>query len=240
MSKIEWTDETINPVVGCQKISNGCLNCYAERFARRLKGQGLWQYQDIVNKSGWTGRVNFIESELEKPLKWKKPRRIFIGSMCDLFYSKHRQAFFTRISKIFYEAPQHTYLILTKRPDEMIFTLKSIYPGSPPPNVWLGVTVEHLSYTWRIEVLSELNVLNKFVSVEPMLSPIDLKEFLPGLDWVICGAETGQGKRELKLEWAIDLQGQCRRAGVPFFFKKDSAGQWPKGLARDLPVKMGF
>ncbi len=252
MSKIEWTDKTINPAVGCSKISSGCKHCYAERMARRLKSMGYPQYQRVVNGDGWTGNVAFVRKELEKSLHWKKPRKIFVGSMGDLFHGEYYINRFMQISKIFTQRPEHTFQILTKRPKEMSKAVQACYAWRPPPNVWLGVTVENQRYDGRILDLMDIPAAVRFVSVEPMLGPVDLhigdnqeaviwrrlhggsyqREFI---HWVICGAETGPGKRPMSIEWAFDLQEQCRAAGVPFFFKKDSKGEYPAGLAREFP-----
>ena len=208
-SKIEWTGSTWNPVTGCTKLSTGCKNCYAERIALRLKAAGL---QNYVN--GF--RVTLHPHTLKIPLHWKQPRTIFVNSMSDLF---HRDVPFDFISKIFdimCQAHHHRFQVLTKRSHRLLQLSPKL---SWPPNVWMGVTVENADYTFRIGHLRQTDAAIKFVSFEPLLSPIphlDLRD----IDWVIVGGESGPGARPMRPEWAIDIRDQCLAADVPFFFKQ--------------------
>lgn len=252
MHKIEWLGEkglTINPIIGCSKISEGCQNCYAERMAKRLAGNpNTPQYKDVA---GWDGEVKFIPSALKRiPGKGK---RVFIGSMGDCFHAEVNWGWLAGIVEYIQLNPQHTFLMLTKRPADMEFFFRTYYVDGilrkhngccggidkcPFPNLWVGVTCENQrTADERIPLLLQIPAARRFVSVEPMLETVDLesphdficqcaacKEITKQLDWVICGAETGANKRLMKTEWALDLKDQCKEAGVPFFFKKDSEG----------------
>jgi protein gp37 len=244
-TKIEWCDETWNPITGCSPISAGCANCYARRMANRLRGRFGYPADDPF-------RVTFHPDRLGKPAEWKKPKRIFVCSMGDLFHDENLKVIYTTgdsaaetvIRQIaFYRDLNHCWLLLTKRPENM-FKVFNNYGATEIkrtiPNLYLGVTVENQAAAEkRIPELLKLRpyASKLIVSVEPMLERIDFApiincaeyhsrkcHFLTGLDWVICGPETGPGKREFKEQWAIDLQRQCERAGVPFFFKGDKLG----------------
>ena len=249
-TKIEWCDETINPIVGCTKISAGCKNCYAEKMAYRLKSMGIKKYQGVVDKNGWTGFLGVDFSVFDKLPK--KPKRIFIGSMGDLFHDHVSIMYHFQIFKTISEFPQHTFLMLTKRPERML----SVVQRMPVcDNLWLGVTVEHPDYLWRIEELLKIPAPVRFVSIEPMLEEINLTyvekneewyNFLTGqcengliktgvfqsrkIDWVIAGPETGPGARPCNPDWIKKLYEQCKEAGIPFFDKRKKG--W---LAREFP-----
>lgn len=259
-SKIEWTDESWNPVVGCSKISEGCKNCYAEKMACRLAHMGHQAYQDVTGyRDGnfyaeWNDDTDIVDGAFEKPLKWKKPRRIFVCSMGDLFhrnvgYEAQKRVFeIIRCSVTVYSL-NHTFMILTKRPESMQAFFSKLQNDKGPdfnrwplPNVWLGVTAENqIRADERIPVLLEIPAKVRFVSVEPMLGPVDLASWFPHyldfsyttdparLDWVICGGETGPGARPMQTEWARNLQQKCEIANVPFFFKKHG-DSWRKAL----------
>ena len=245
-TRIEWCDETINPITGCTPISPGCDNCYAKKLSNRLKGRHGYP-ADYPFMPG-----TFHLSELEKPLKWKKKRRIFISSMGDLFHPSVKYSDFEEIMQVVAETT-HTYIMLTKRPQIMLEHMK-LYTNEEillPDNLWLGVTAENQrTADERIPVLLQIPAAIRFVSVEPMLSGIDLfqakainggpcggggeagpveYDIVSYLDWVICGAETGPGKRPMDLDWARRIRDQCRAAGVPFFFKK-ATGPTPDDL----------
>lgn len=251
MSKIEWTDKTWNPVIGCSNISPACDHCYAEKMAARLasmpKTAGSYVHVIDHEKRCWNGKTHFIESALSKPLHWRKPCRVFVGSMTDLFHPSTPFKWLTQIFDVMFHTPHITYQILTKRPDRMQEFMRDLSASSlggwPFPNVWLGVTVENQEYAdKRIPALLDTPAAVRFVSIEPMLGPIDLGEYLGGerwfasehpmdkwLDWVICGGETGHGSRPLHPDWVRDLRDQCTLAGVPFFFK-----QWGRKAAGHL------
>ena len=281
MTKIEWTEKTWNPVTGCTKCSPGCENCYAEKMARRLQAMGQPKYRDGFN-------VTLQRDVLDEPLRWKKPRMVFVCSMGDLFHKEVPFYFVHEVMRAIHKAPQHVYQILTKRPERMadyFLTYRT------PSYVWLGVTVcNQAEADEKIPVLLGIPATVRFVSVEPMLEPVDLTRWVfdskkwylakcptcnwigstelcgsgdyfahdgcecpkcghecdalsdNGLDWVICGGETGANARPMNPDWARALRDQCKVCGVPFFFKQMAKKQpipddlfireFPKGGAR--------
>jgi protein gp37 len=208
-SKIEWTTATWNPVTGCTKISAGCQNCYAERLALRLKAMGVAHYQN-----GFTTTIH--EQSLPLPLKWKAPRTIFVNSMSDLFHSGVPIAFIEQVFQVMKQAEQHTFQVLTKRPNRALELFDRLPWAS---NVWMGVTVESEAYLERIDQLRRIPSAIRFISLEPLLSSLPELN-LQGIHWVIVGGESGQGARPMKKEWVLNIQEQCRTADVPFFFKQ--------------------
>ncbi len=208
-SEIEWTWSTWNPVTGCSPVSAGCDHCYARRYARRLQAMGQPRY-----RNGFA--VTLHPDSLEIPLKWRKPRLVFVNSMSDVFHQKVPTAFINRIFDTMRRTDQHQFQILTKRSAR----LKGFRPaGGWPANVWLGVTVERSDYAFRIDHLRSTGARTKFLSLEPLLGPLpglDLTE----IDWVILGGESGPRARPLQQDWVIDVKDQCGDAGVPFFFKQ--------------------
>ena len=266
-TKIEWADLTINPTRGCQHCSPGCDNCYAERFAARLalNPKSGKAYAGLVDFKGkWTGRISDYDLSVFDRLP-KTPKRIFVGSMTDLFFSgvndTPRQALTTvegttyefapdimhaRLAMILIELgklPQHTFMFLTKRPEAMREVMQLML-NRPLPNLWLGVTVcNQAEADAKIPALLATPAAKRFVSIEPMLGPVDLWEAKfktygttggltgavtnwkgHGLDWVICGGETGPGARPMHPDWVRGLRDKCKAAEVPFFFK--SWGEW--------------
>lgn len=215
-TKIEWTDKSWNPVTGCTPCSVGCQNCYAKRMARRLAGR--CGYPAAPNEFA----VTFHPGRLDEPLKWRKPRKIFVCSMSDLFHPHVRFPWRHRILLTIDRCPQHTFMLLTKRPGNMryIFSRSAIRP-----NLWLGASICHSEDLWEIPHLIATPAARRFVSFEPLLGPIHISDRLHSLDWVIVGAETGPGKRPMQLDWARSIRDQCQAAGVPFFFKRDSDGK---------------
>ena len=228
-SKIEWTDEVWNPVTGCTKVSEGCKNCYAERIYNQYNASPF-------------SEVSHHYARLEQPLRWKKPRKIFVCSMGDLFHEDVPFEFIDRVFESMIKAHQHTFLILTKRPERMKGYIDSLcednekYDGIPLNNilnhVWLGVSVENQDNLWRVDKLLQIPAAVRFVSVEPMLGEIDfsiLPECEAEIDWVICGSESGPKRRECNIEWVCSLRDQCTMAGVPFFLKQmDIDGKFVK------------
>ena len=208
-SEIEWTEATWNPVTGCTKVSPGCKHCYAERMARRLRAMGQPNY------AGGFG-LTLQPHRLELPLRWKKPQTIFVNSMSDLFHDAVPLAYILAIFDIMGRAHWHRFQVLTKRARRLAELSSEL---SWPPNVWMGVSVESERYCPRIARLRETRARLKFLSLEPLLGPLpDLD--LAGIDWVIVGGESGPGARPMSPAWVIDIRDQCRRAGVPFFFKQ--------------------
>ena len=208
-SSIEWTESTWNPVTGCTKISDGCKNCYAERMAKRLKAMGQPNYAN-----GFEPRTH--EKMLCHPLKWKKPQKIFVNSMSDLFHEKIPKNFILRVFNIMRQAYWHRFQVLTKRA-ERLSALSSKLPWTE--NIWMGVTVEKARFQSRILELQDTPASVKFLSLEPLLGPMP-KIPLKGIGWVIVGGESGPGAREMKKEWVAEVRDQCLTANVPFFFKQ--------------------
>lgn len=208
-SSIEWTEATWNPVTGCSKISPGCRHCYAERMAKRLKAMGATRYAD-----GFSLRTH--DDLLELPLKWRRPRLIFVNSMSDLFHKDVPLDFIQRAFDVMGRARQHTFQVLTKRADR-VAEFAAALPW--PDNVWMGVSVESSAYTSRVLELVKVPAATRFLSVEPLLGPIPELP-LAGIHWVIVGGESGPGARAMPAEWVTDIRDQCQRAKVAFFFKQ--------------------
>jgi protein gp37 len=208
-SKIEWTESTWNPVTGCDKISAGCKNCYAERMACRLKAAGSANYVDGF-------QVTLHEHALEIPLRWKKPRAIFVNSMSDLFHKDVPFHFISRIFDVMCRASHHRFQVLTKRSQRLLQLNSEL---TWPENVWMGVTVESAECAFRIDHLRRTGAAIKFISFEPLLGPIPGIN-LESIGWVIVGGESGPRARPMAPDWAMDLRDQCLAADVPFFFKQ--------------------
>jgi len=229
-SKIEWTESTWNPITGCSKISEGCEHCYAEKMVKRFPH---------IYPNGF--KPTFYEKRLSDPLKWKKPRRIFVCSMGDLFHEDVPLEWIAKVFKVMKDCPQHTFLLLTKRPENALKVEEQVSENIYLPNVWIGVTIESSDHLIRGEILHFLRFKHKFVSLEPLLSRIRIEDlFYPRtfyysvpngshwdiiaqasqIEWVIVGGETGPGAREMKSEWVRDIRDKCIENEVPFFFKK--------------------
>ncbi len=208
-SAIEWTEATWNPVTSCTKISPGCRNCYAERMAKRLKAMGQPNYA-----RGFEPSVH--EQSLSLPLRWKKPRIIFVNSMSDLFHERIPFDFIEAVFAMMRAAHWHTFQVLTKR-SERLWELSNRLPW--PKNVWMGVSVESQEYSWRVDHLRETRAFIKFLSLEPLLGPIpDLD--LDGIGWVVVGGESGPHARPVNAVRVREIRDQCLASGVPFFFKQ--------------------
>jgi len=303
MSKIAWTDETWNPIVGCSKVSAGCANCYAERMAVRLAGMARpgfgaddippanapEHYACVITPGGsWNGTTKLVESALDKPLRWRKPRRVFVCSMSDLFHESVPDEWVDRVFAVMALCPQHCFQLLTKRPERMLSYMRwaghpdtvgrtdrrtkidgSGHIGNhicgfanglswPFPNVHLGVSVENQQCAdERIPVLLQTPAAVRFVSLEPMLGPVDLHRshqlaydggarVMSRIDWVVLGCESGSRRRPCLHEWMVDVVRQCKSAGVPVFVKQVSIdgkvshdmAEWPAELrVREYPSR---
>src|SRR3972149_4562828 len=222
-TSIEWADEVWNPVTGCTKVSQGCKNCYAERIANRFWGER--KFTDL----------QMHPERLEDPLHWKKPRRVFVNSMSDLFHVDVDHEFISDVFRIMERAISHTFMVLTKRPKEMLHWFNTYNAENPLPNVWLGVSAEDQNTTdERIPDLLRTPAAVRFVSCEPLLGPVNLSPWIDWrlshidspqkLDWIICGGESGPNARPMNPDWARSLRDQCVAAEVPFFFKQ--FGEW--------------
>jgi protein gp37 len=208
-SSIEWTESTWNPVTGCTKISEGCAHCYAERMALRLKAMGQKNYIDGF-------KVTLHPHVLDLPLTWKKPQTIFVNSMSDLFHNDIPISFIRKVFDVMERAHWHRFQILTKRA-ERLSELASLLNWSE--NIWIGVTVENCSCSKRIDYLRNIPAAVRFLSLEPLLEPLPNMD-LSDIDWVIVGGESGPGARPMNKKWVLDIQEQCCKANVPFFFKQ--------------------
>lgn len=208
-SPIEWTEATWNPVTGCTKISPGCKHCYAELMALRLQRMGQKNYHDGFN-------LQLQPHMLEHPLKWKKPQSIFVNSMSDLFHKDVPLEYIQQVFGVMRRAHWHRFQVLTKRAERLALLSSQL---DWAPNVWMGVSVESQKYASRIDDLRRTAARVKFLSLEPLLGPLDNLD-LGGIDWVIVGGESGAGARPLQEEWIIDIRNRCQAAGTAFFFKQ--------------------
>lgn len=208
-SAIEWTESTWNPITGCDKVSPGCKNCYAERMARRLKAMGQPNYANGF-------QLTLHEHMIDLPLRWKKPQLIFVNSMSDLFHEAVPLEFILKTIHVMERASWHTFQVLTKRSEKLLnYDSKIDWPN----NVWMGVSVESEDYLYRVEHLRRTHACSKFISFEPLLGPIHEPNF-EGIDWVIAGGESGPKARPLMEEWVVEIKDHCISARVPFFFKQ--------------------
>jgi protein gp37 len=225
-TKIQWTDKVWNPITGCSKVSPGCDNCYAKKMASRLKGRFGYPADEPF-------KVTFHPDRLEEPGHWGAKYKVFVCSMSDLFHESVEPGWFKKIWAIMRVNEHLTFQILTKRPGLALVTIgvDLIFPK----NIWVGVTVENQRQAdFRIPLLNKIPAQTRFLSVEPMLEEIDLSGHLDKIDWVICGAETGQKARKFDPYWAIKIQVQCRDAGIPFFFKSFGPKAMPEPHIRLL------
>lgn len=267
-TKIEWADVVWNPIRGCSRVSRGCERCYAERQAHRFSGEGM-PYEGLTRMTEhgpvWTGKIKLVPELLDQPLHWKKPRRIFVNSMSDLFHEAVPDEFLDQVFAVMATAKKHTFQVLTKRPERMLkyfqeparpdmvywAAYKFGYLGAmcggtkapiPVPNVQLGVSVEDQETAdERIPLLLQTPAAVRFISAEPLLGPIDLLK-MPQLDWVIVGGESGPRARQMQEGWARNLMLQCKAAGVTFFMKQGSQANWPdfnnfESFPEDLRVR---
>ena len=225
-SAIEWTDATWNPVTGCTKVTRGCDNCYAERLAERFRGTPGHPFERGFD-------LTLRPERLSQPLSWKRPRKIFVNSMSDLFHKEIPAEFVDRVFDVMEEADRHVFQILTKRSSLMESYLKRRYEWSNAPrHIWCGVSVEDHMATARIRHLRRAPVAVRFLSIEPLLGPVGDID-LEGISWVIVGGESGPRARPMQERWALDIRDLCERAGVDFFFKQ-WGGPTPKSRGRRL------
>lgn len=208
-SSIEWTEATWNPVTGCTKVSEGCRNCYAHRMAKRLHAMGNHRYANGFN-------VTLQHDLIRKPLEWKKPKRIFVNSMSDLFHKDVPDSFIFSVFETMIEASHHTFQVLTKR-SERLAELGERLPWAN--NIWIGVSVENENVLSRIDNLRKVPADVRFLSCEPLIGPLD-KLNLNGIHWVIVGGESGPGSRPMKEEWVTSIRDQCEEQNTAFFFKQ--------------------
>ena len=230
-STIEWTEATWNPTTGCDQVSRGCDNCYAMALSRRLKAMGQPRYQrdGDPRTSGPGFGLSVHPDALALPLTWRRPRRVFVNSMSDLFHARVPVAFIRQVFDVMAATPQHTYQVLTKRARRLRRLAGSL---AWPDNVWMGVSVEDQQVVDRIADLRKVPAAVRFLSCEPLLGPLPGLS-LEGIGWVIAGGESGPHARPMDPAWAEDLRDQCGQAQVPFFFKQ-WGGRTPKAGGREL------
>ncbi|MBR0987800.1 DUF5131 family protein [Bradyrhizobium liaoningense] len=244
-TSIEWTDATWNPVAGCTVLSPGCTNCYAMRMAARLEAMGAEKYSGLTRKSGersvWTGKLFLDRRALETPKTWRKPRQIFVNSMSDLFHTNVPDSFVHEVWTTMQATPQHTYQILTKRPDRMAAITQAL---PTLKNVWLGTSVESADYFDRIDDLRRVRAVVRFISFEPLLGSVATAD-LSGIHWAIVGGESGPRARPMDPKWVDEIQIACRRYGTAFFFKqwggrnKKASGRLLRGRTYDeMPLRI--
>lgn len=225
MTGIQWTDATWNPTTGCDRISPGCDKCYALTMARRLKGMGQTKYQNDGNPvtSGPGFDLTVHPDTLAEPLRWCKPRRVFVNSMSDLFHARVPWEFIADVWRVMEDTPQHTYQVLTKRAARLPRVLDKIHDAlgltEPLPNVWLGTSIESNDYLSRANALREAPAAVRFISAEPLIGPLpDLD--LWNIDWLIIGGESGPGARPLNVAWVRDLLAETDTTGTAPFVKQ--------------------
>lgn len=208
-TKIEWAESSWNPTIGCNKVSEGCRNCYAEAMAKRLQAMGNKDYKDGF-------KFKMLPQRLDEPKKNRKPTLYFVNSMSDLFHERMDLDFLKQIIQVIKDTPRHQYQILTKRPQRMreYFSVNEI-----PPNIWLGATVEYSKVKSRIDLIRDLDASIKWLSIEPLLDDLGQID-LHGIDWVIVGGESGFNARSMKEDWVLKIKEQCVKQNVAFFFKQ--------------------
>lgn len=210
-STIEWTELTWNPTTGCDKISAGCKNCYAERMSKRLYAMGLEKYNNKF-------KITEHENSLNEPYKWKKRKIVFVNSMSDLFHKDVSDDFILKVFEVMSNT-EHVYQLLTKRAERLLDFDKNIIKGKWPYNVWMGVSVENKKVIDRIDYLRQTNARVKFLSCEPLIGNLPNMN-LEKIDWAIVGGESGPKSRPMKEEWVLDIMKQCEKSNTKFFFKQ--------------------
>jgi protein gp37 len=227
-TQIEWTDSTWNPVSGCSIITSGCTNCYAMEMAKRLEAMGIDKYRGLTRKTGnrtvWNGVVKEDRDALKIPYSWRKPRKIFVNSMSDLFHEQVSDEFILDVWRVMRETPHHNYQILTKRPERMADLVASKVPDILH-NVWLGTSIESADVTPRIQHLKKVPAAIRFISFEPLIGSVGNVD-LNDVHWAIVGGESGRLARPLREEWIDEIYVQCLMFGTAFFFKQ--WGTWGK------------
>lgn len=232
-TKIEWTDEVWNPTTGCTKVSPGCHRCYAMTFAERFRGVPGHYFEggfDLVLRP----------KMLDRPASWRRPRRIFVNSMSDLFHQGVTDGYIGQVFDRMEAVERHTYQLLTKRPERLRRFIRARYGDGPvPQHIWLGVSVENADYAWRVDQLRSINVPVRFISAEPLLGPLDNVDF-SGISWIIVGGESGNGHRAMNGTWVQAIRDRCVNSNIPFFFKqwhkKDTGRELDGQTWGELPV----
>lgn len=231
-TQIEWTDATWNPVAGCSIVTAGCTHCYAMEMAKRLEAMGVEKYAGLTRLSGkrtvWNGLVREDREALAIPRRWKKPRKIFVNSMSDLFHDRVSDTFIAAVWSVMRETPYHNYQILTKRPERMAAFVENKIKDVLP-NVWLGTSIEDARVVSRVDYLRAAPAQTRFISFEPLIGPVGEVD-LADIHWAIVGGESGKAARPIREEWIDEIHRQCVRNGTAFFFKQ--WGTWGKDNKR--------
>ena len=242
-SKIEWTDKTHNFLRGCTRVSEGCRFCYAERLAARFgkaEGNPYQGYSEFKHgQPHWTGKVEVIENKLDQPLRWRKPSLIFVNSMSDTFHESVSDVAISQAFEVMDKAYWHQYQILTKRPERMLEMWESnLLPRGD--NFWYGVSIENVEAAKRCKYLVQMDARVRWVSAEPLLEDITdaIAKYLPDLDWVVCGGESGPLARPMEPEWAYHLYVVCTQSATRYFFKQ-MGGRRNKGVKELIPPLPG-
>lgn len=230
-SGIEWTEVTWNPTTGCDRVSEGCDNCYALAMAKRLKAMGSERYQNDGDPrtSGPGFAISVHPEALSQPYRWSGSRLVFVNSMSDLFHARVPISFVREVFEVIADTPQHTYQVLTKRSARLPKLADKL---DWPDNLWLGVSVENNAHAYRADHLREVPAAVRFLSCEPLIGPLPHLN-LDGIGWVITGGESGPGARPLDVEWVREIRDNCLDSGVPFFHKQ-WGGRTPKAHGREL------
>lgn len=232
ITQIEWTDATWNPVAGCSIVSAGCTNCYAMEMAKRLQAMDVEKYRGLTRRSGrrtiWNGVVREDWEALQIPLRWRKPKRIFVNSMSDLFQEGVTDTFILEVWKVMRLTPHHHYQILTKRPERMAPFVRSRIV-EVLPNVWLGTSIENEAVAGRVDHLRAVPAAIRFISFEPLIGSVGAID-LRGIHWAIVGGESGKAARPIREEWIDEIYELCVRYRTAFFFKQ--WGTWGKDNKR--------
>lgn len=231
-TQIEWTDATWNPVAGCSIVTAGCTHCYAMEMAKRLEAMGVEKYAGLTRKTRkgtvWNGVVREDREALSIPYRWRKPRKIFVNSMSDLFHEEVSEEFILSVWQVMRATPHHHYQILTKRPDRLL-EIATTRLDDVLPNVWLGTSIENHKVSDRLDYLRRTPASIRFISFEPLIGPIGTID-LTGIDWAIVGGESGKLARPIQEDWIDEIYAQCVVAHVAFFFKQ--WGTWGKDNKR--------
>ncbi|MFC4500672.1 MULTISPECIES: DUF5131 family protein [Streptomyces] len=257
---IEWATKTWNPTLGCTRVSPGCDNCYAIPEAWRhmhasnpkVAAAYAGTAHKVDGRTDWTGRINLLDGRLDQPKHWRKPERIFVNSMSDVFAARVPVDYVTKIWRTMQDTPRHTYQILTKRPERVARVLDKVHAElgltQPLANVWLGTSIESDEYVRRADALRQAPAAVRFISAEPLLGPLPSLD-LQRIDWVILGGESKSGARPLEVDWIRDVVDRCRTSGVTPFVKQlgtvwakangaaDKKGGEPDDWPEDLRVR---
>lgn len=211
---------TWNPTTGCDRVSPGCDHCYALTFARRLKAMGnpRYRHDGDPRTSGEGFALTLHPDTLDRPLRWRRPRLVFVGSMSDLFHPRIPDSYLAEVLAVMARARRHVFYVLTKRPARAVHVLGRLAP-EPLPHVWWGTTVEDDAHVGRVDLLRATPAAVRFLSLQPLLGPLPGLD-PTGLDWVYVGGESGPGARPLRPDWVRDVRDRCVAAGVPFLFKQ--------------------